>query len=167
MTAQPLLKRLLDAGLQFTDTTQDQAEKLVREFVKNGQARRKDTEVLVDQIVARGRGAAEQLLATVQAEVTRHTARLTAQLDELEARVDDLAARLGVSVPGKKSASAAPATAPAAAKKAPAKKAAAKKAAAKKVAAKKAPAKKVAAKKAPAKKAAAATPAKKAAAKKA
>ena len=151
MSAQPLLKRLLDAGLQFTDTTQDQAEKLVREFVKNGQARRKDTELLVEQIVGRGRDAAEQLIATVQAEVARHTARLTAQLDELEARVDDLAARLGVTVPGKKSAPAAKAPA----KKAPAKKAAAKKAPAKKAVAKKAPAKKAAATKSPAKKAAA------------
>ena len=139
MSAQPLLKRLLDAGLQFTDTTQDQAEKLVREFVKNGQARRKDTEVLVEQVVARGREAAEQLVATVQAEVAKHTARLTAQLEDLESRVDDLAARLGVTVPGKK---AAPAPAAAPAKKAPAKKAPAKKAAAKKAPAKKAVAKK-------------------------
>ncbi|MEY2754136.1 MAG: Histone H1-like nucleoprotein, partial [Actinomycetota bacterium] len=112
---------------------------------------RKDTEVLVEQVVARGREAAEQLVATVQAEVAKHTARLTAQLEDLESRVDELAARLGVTVPGKKVAPAAapaPAVKKAAAKKAPAKKAAAKKAPAKKAAAKKAPAKKAPAKKA-------------------
>ena len=149
MSGNNLLKRLIDAGMQFTEISQDQAEKLVKEFVKNGQARRKDSEVLVQQLVERGRVASEQFVASVQAEFTKQLGRVALRLDDLEGRVEDIAARLGVPAPRTargavksdvKSAVAAPAE-KAPAKKAPAKKAPAKKAPAKKAPAKKAPAK--------------------------
>ena len=161
MTGTPLLKRMLDAGMQFTGTSQDQAEKLVKDFVKAGQARRKDTEDLVRQIVERGRTATEHVVATVQAEVNKQMSRVAGRLDELEGRVEEIAKKLGLpSKPAKKPALAKKAAAKAApAKKAPAKKAPAKKAPAKKAPAKKAPVKKAPVKKAPVKKA----PAKKAA----
>ena len=38
MTGNAQIKRLLDAGMHFTEMTQEQAEKLVKEFVKNGDA---------------------------------------------------------------------------------------------------------------------------------
>ena len=44
MTDSPLLKRLLDAGAQFGEMSQKNAEKLVNDFVKAGQLRRKDAE---------------------------------------------------------------------------------------------------------------------------
>ena len=143
MSGSPLLKRMLDAGVQFTGTSQEQAEKLVKDFVKVGQARRKDTEDLVRQIVDRGRTATEHLVAAVQAEVNKQMSKAAGRIDVLEARVEEIAKKLGLPQGSVKLS-----------KKAPAKKAAAKKAPAKKAAAKKAPAKKAAAKKAPAKKAA-------------
>lgn len=149
MTGTPLLKRMLDAGMQFTGTSQEQAERLVKEFVKAGQARRKDTEDLVRQVVERGRTATEHIVAAVHAEVNKQMAKFAGRIDELEARVEEIAKRLGL-----------PATAVKLTKKAPVKKASAKKASVKKASAKEAPAKKAPAKKAPAKKA----PAKKAAA---
>jgi polyhydroxyalkanoate synthesis regulator phasin len=144
--------------------SQDQAEKLVKEFVKAGQARRKDSGDLVDQLVTRGRETTEQILGNIRSEVSRQLGKFADRLDDIERQVKDLAKRSGVvPSPAKKAVSTAPAGA---ATKAPAKKAPAKKKAAAKKAApvKKAPAKKkAAAKKAPAKKA----PAKKAPAKKA
>ena len=53
MTTHPILKRLLDTGVHFGEMSQEQAEKLVKEFVKAGQAKRKDSELLVQQMVAR------------------------------------------------------------------------------------------------------------------
>ncbi|MDO8389201.1 MAG: hypothetical protein Q7V57_01845 [Actinomycetota bacterium] len=147
MTGSPLLKRMLDAGVQFTETSQEQAEKLVKEFVKAGQARRKDSEELVRTVVERGRTASEHLVATVQAELNKQLGRFAGRLDELEARVEDLAKRLGLpSKPAKKASAkkAAPTTQTPVKKVALAKKAPAKKAPAKKAPAKKAPAKKAA-----------------------
>ena len=157
MSANPILKRLLDAGVQFTGTSQEQAEKLVKEFVKAGQARRKDSEALVHAIVERGRTATEQAVAAVQAEITTQVSRFAGRIDDLEARVEEIAARLGLAskAPAKKTTVAPAAKTASAPKKAAAKKSPAKKAPApKKAAAKKAPApKKAAAKKAPAPKA--------------
>ena len=131
MTGTPLLKRMLDAGMQFTGTSQEQAERLVKEFVKAGQARRKDTEDLVRQVVERGRTATEHVVAAVHAEVNKQMAKFAGRIDELEARVEEIAKRLGL-----------PSSAGKLSTKAPAKKTAAKKTAAKKTPAKKTPAKK-------------------------
>jgi len=161
MTAKPLLKKLLDTGVMFSGMTQDQAEKLVRELVKAGEARRKDSAKLVEQLLSRSREVGGSTLASLQAEIAKQLGRVAGRLDVIEQRVEELAQRVGLM------SKAEPVAAPAAATKAPAKKAPAKKAPApaKKAPAKKAPAKKAPApaKKAPAKKA----PAKKAPAKKA
>lgn len=139
MSGTPLLKRMLDAGMQFTGTSQEQAEKLVREFVKSGQAKRKDTEDLVRQIVERGRTATEHLVAAVQAEVNKQMTKVAGRLDVLEGRVEEIAKKLGLPPAPVKLAKKAPTKKAAPAKKAPAKKAApaAKKPAAKKAAPKK------------------------------
>ena len=156
MSGNPLLKRLLDAGMQFTEMSQEQAEKLVKEFVKNGQARRKDSEHLVQQFVERGRSATEQIVSTVQAELTKQLGKFASRLDEIEGRVEELAQKVGIaSKPAAKKATAAKKAAPASAAAAPAKKAAA------------APVKKSPAKKAAPAAAKKAAPAKKAAAKQA
>ena len=148
MASNNLIKRLLDTGVMFTGMTQEQAEKIVKELVKAGQARRKDSAAMIEQLISRSRDAGGAAVASLQAELSKQLGRIAARLDGVEQRVEELAQKVGLmSKP-------APAPAPAApAKKAPAKKAAAKKAPAKKAAAKKAPAKKAAAKKAPAKKA--------------
>ncbi len=157
MTSHNVLKRLLDAGMHFTEMSQDQAERIVKELVKNGEARRKDSEQLVDELVSRGREAGGSAFASFQSELTKQLGRFAGRLDAIEAHVEDIAKKLGAA--GKQAVTSAPAgasTAAAPAKKAPAKKAPAKKAPGEEgCPAKKAPAKKAPAKKAPAKKAAA------------
>jgi polyhydroxyalkanoate synthesis regulator phasin len=150
MAAKPLFKRLLDAGMQFSEMSQQSAEKLVSDFVKAGEIRRKDAERTVGLLVERGRSSTEQVLASVQSEVSKQLGRFAEQIDDIEDRLEDLAERMGMR--SKSSAGATPSGG--AAKKAPAKKAPAKKAPAKKAPAKKTAAKKTAAKKAPVKKAA-------------
>ena len=75
MPANKIIKRLMDAGMQFTEMSQDQAERLVREFVKQGQTRRKDAEALVAELVERGRSSTEHFAAAVQAEVAKQFGR--------------------------------------------------------------------------------------------
>ena len=96
MSGNPLLKRLLDAGMQFTEMSQGQAEKLVKELVKNGEARRKDSEQLVHQLVGRGRSATEQVVSAVQAELTKQLGKFASRLDEIEGRVEELAQKVGI-----------------------------------------------------------------------
>ena len=96
MTGNALLKRLLDAGMNFTEISQVQAEKLVKEFVKGGQARRKDTEQLVHEMVGRGRSATEGLVSTVQAEITKQLGKFASRLDDVEGRVEHIAQRVGL-----------------------------------------------------------------------
>lgn len=96
MAANPLLKRMLDAGMQFTEMSQKQAEKLVKQFVKAGQARKKDSDELVKQIVDRGRNLSEQMVATVQAELAKQMGKFAGRLDDVEGRVEALAAKVGL-----------------------------------------------------------------------
>ena len=150
MTGSPVLKRWLDTGMQYTEMSQKNAEKLVSDFVKAGQVRRKDAEKTIKQLVERGRTTTEHVVSLIQSEVSKQLGKFAKRLDDVEARVEDVAGNfgLGSKTPAKK----APAPAKkAAAKKAPAKKAPAKKAAGpsgvakvavKKASAKKAPAKK-------------------------
>jgi polyhydroxyalkanoate synthesis regulator phasin len=149
MTGSPLLKRLLDTGMHFTEMSQKNAEKVVAEFVKAGQVRRKDADKAVQNLVERGRATTEHVVGLIQAEVSKQLGKFARRLDDVESRVEDVAGNMGLAA--KKAAAGPSGVAKVAAKKAPAKKAAAKKAPAKKAAAKKAPAKKAAVKKAPAK----------------
>jgi polyhydroxyalkanoate synthesis regulator phasin len=152
MTANTILKRLLDAGMQFTEMSQSSAEKLVNEFVKNGQLRRKDAEKTVQQLVERGRSSTEQLFSAVQTEVAKQLGRFADRIDDLEDRIEDLAESLGLAAKANQDASpSAPVTASSVG--APAEQAAKAATPAKKAPAKKAPAKKAPAKQAPAKQA--------------
>ena len=136
MTGSPLLKRLMDTGAQFTEMSQKNAEKLVAEFVKAGQVRRKDAEKTVQQLVERGRATTEHVISLIQSEVSKQLGRFAQRLDDVEARVEDVAGNFGI------------ASKVSAKKAAPAKKAAAKPAAGPsgvaKVVTRKAPAKKAA-----------------------
>lgn len=87
---------MLDAGMQFTEMSQKQAEKLVKEFVKVGQARKKDSDEMVRQIVDRGRNLSEQMVATVQAELAKQMSKFAVRLDDVEGRVEALAAKVGL-----------------------------------------------------------------------
>src|SRR4029079_573309 len=120
--------------------------------VKAGQVRRKDAEKTVKQLVERGRTTTEHVVSLIQSEVRKQLGKFAKRLDDVEARVEDVASNFGLGSKGSAKKAPAAVVRPAAA---PAKKTAAKKTAAKKTAAKKAPAKKAGLKRAPAKKAAA------------
>ena len=153
MTGSPVLKRWLDTGMQYTEMSQKNAEKLVSDFVKAGQVRRKDAEKAVKQLVERGRTTTEHVVSLIQSEVTKQLGKFAQRLDDVEARVEDVAGSFGYGskTAAKKAPAAAVKSAAAPVKKAAAKKAGAKKAAGPsgvaKVAVKKAPAKKAPAKK--------------------
>jgi polyhydroxyalkanoate synthesis regulator phasin len=155
MTGSPVLKRWLDTGMQYTEMSQKNAEKLVSDFVKAGQVRRKDAEKTVKQLVERGRTTTEHVVSLIQSEVSKQVGKFAKRLDDVEARVEDVAGSfgLGSKTPVKKAAP-------------PVKKAAAKKSAAKKAAIKRSPAKKAAGPSGVAKVAVKKTSAKKAPAKK-
>ena len=96
MSGTPLLKRLLDAGMQFTEMSQATAEKLVGEFVKSGQLRRKDAEKTVSQLVDRGRSTTEHVVAAVQSEVSKQMGRMAGQIAEIEERLEEVAQSVGL-----------------------------------------------------------------------
>jgi polyhydroxyalkanoate synthesis regulator phasin len=145
MAQNQLFKRYLDAGLQFSQMTQQRAEALVRDLVRAGEVQAEQAQVVVNELVDRSRRNTERFVEQIRAEVRN-------QLDVAEVVTKDVVARLQAQIDemrsqhsGPRPAKKAPAT-KAAAKKAPPKKAPAKKKAAAKTAAakKKAPAKKVA-----------------------
>jgi 23S rRNA (cytidine1920-2'-O)/16S rRNA (cytidine1409-2'-O)-methyltransferase len=150
MAQSNVLKKYLDAGMQFTSMTQTKAEALVKELVKAGELQTEQAQATVTELIERSRKNTEAFIEQVRREVAASADSLglatigdIARLEKLIAAIRPDAAPAAKTAPAKK----APAK-KAAAKKAPAKKAPAKKAAAKKAAAKKAAAKKAAAKKA-------------------
>ena len=150
MKGPALLKRLIDDGMQFGEMSQKKAEKIVDDFVKAGELHRKDAKEAVQHLVERGRATTEHVIALVQAEIAKQLGTFGIRLDEIESRVEEVAANLGLGsrrTTASKAAAGPSGVAKVATKKAPAKKATAKKVPAKKAAAKKAPAKKAAAKK--------------------
>ena len=61
MTGPTVLKRLVDTGASYAEMSQKNAEKLVSDFVKAGQVRRKDAEKMVQRLVERvSRAVAER-----------------------------------------------------------------------------------------------------------
>ena len=91
-----LLKRLLDAGMHFTEMSQSTAEKIVNDFVKAGEVRRKDAAKAVQELVERGRSSSGQAMSAAQSELAKQLGRLADQLDGLETRIEDLAKSVGV-----------------------------------------------------------------------
>src|SRR4249919_326525 len=96
MKGSDTLKRLLDSGVEFTDMSQKNAEKIVSDFVKAGELRRKDAETVVQHLVERGRESTEHFVSLVQAEVSKQLARFANRLDELEAQLEGVAGKIGV-----------------------------------------------------------------------
>ena len=134
MAQSDLLKRYIDAGVSFTNLTQNRAERLVKELVKAGELQADQAREAVADLVERSRKSSERLLELISKEVRSQITSLglasQADLDRIERRMAKLMGKSGKSKAK-------------AAKKAPAKKAGAKKAApAKKATKKAAPAKK-------------------------
>ena len=151
MAQNQLLRRYLDAGMQFTQMTQQRAEAIVRDLVKAGELQAEQAQSTVSELVDRSRKNTDRLLDQVRSEVRKQlqTADVVTReaFNQLQGQIDVLRRQVtgrGGSVPTPEPVKAAK---KALAKKAPAKKAAAKKAAASKAAVKGAGAKKAAAKK--------------------
>lgn len=148
-----LLKRYLDAGVAFTQLTQQKAEEIVRDLVRAGEVQTGEAQGRVTELVERSRQNTEGLLEVVRAEVRSQVGKLglvpKKELDDVRRELAELKSRAGTpTAPAPTAATATPAAKKAAAaKKAPA---AAKKANPPAAAA---PAKKAPAKKSPAKKA--------------
>jgi polyhydroxyalkanoate synthesis regulator phasin len=109
------LKRYLDAGLAFTQMTQQRADAIVKDLVKRGEVQAEQATSRRDELVARSRQNTEKLVETVRKEVRD------------QVRALGLATQSDVDALRKEIASIKKASA---AKKAPAKKAPAKKASA-------------------------------------
>ena len=153
MTSNDLIKRLIDAGLSFTQMSQAKAEEIAKDLQEAGQLRVDEAKDTVQDLMARGRENTENLMRLVQREVSKQLESMGVDLSDLESRVEDLAARVGIRTPGGgSSASAASTAASSPAKKSTTKKTTAKKTTAKKSTAKRTAAKKSTAKRAPAKK---------------
>jgi polyhydroxyalkanoate synthesis regulator phasin len=138
------LRKYLEAGMAFTQTTRARAEEIVANLVRAGELQTEQTQQQVQDLVDRSRQNTDRLVDVVRKEILAQLGSLgfatKADLAKLERKVD----------------AAVKATKPAAAKKATATNAvSARKSTAKKSTAKKSTTKKSAAKKSPAKKAAA------------
>jgi polyhydroxyalkanoate synthesis regulator phasin len=154
MVENDLLKRYLEAGLQFTQMTLPRAEAIVRDLVKAGEMQASQTQSFVADLVDRSRENSERLVALIRDEVARQLAALELVTREsfarLETQVESLRAQVGLGGAGtttKKSTARTSSTKKAAAGKATTKKAAAKKTSGRKAPAKRAPAKRTAAQK--------------------
>jgi polyhydroxyalkanoate synthesis regulator phasin len=117
MAQTDLLKKYLDAGLAFTQMTQQRAEAIVKDLVKAGEVQASEATKRRNELIERSRENTENLFATVRKEVQQ------------QVRAMGLATQSDVEALRKEIASLKEASKPAAATKAPAKKAAAKKAA--------------------------------------
>lgn len=129
MAQTPDLKRLIEAGQEFTEMRRSQARRIVADLVKQGQIAREQASGAVEELLDASRRRSEDLRDLIRSEVQRQLRALGVatrdDLDRLERRMRTEAAK-------------------ASAKKAPVNKAPTKKAAAKKAPTRKAPAKKAA-----------------------
>ncbi len=69
MAQVPDWKRFLDAGVQFTNVTREQAERLVEDLVREGELAQDRAETYVDEIVARSRKWSDDLQGRIRDEI--------------------------------------------------------------------------------------------------
>ena len=121
MAQTDLLKKYLDAGLAFTQMTQQRAEAIIKDLVKAGEVQAEQATQRRNELLERSRQNTEKMFDTIRREVRDQVRALgLATQDDIKAlRADVAALKKG---------------APSSASKAPAKKAVAKKAPAKKAA---------------------------------
>ncbi len=146
MAQNQLLKRYLDAGIQFSQMTQQRAEAIVRDLVRSGEVQAEQTQAIVNDLVERSRRNTDRLVEQVRKEVRNQLAAAEVVTKDvvtrLQSQIDDLRNQVQGSIPARGRKKAAPRKA--ATNKSPAKKRAAKKSTARKSAAKKSAAKKAA-----------------------
>lgn len=88
MVEGPDLMQYLDAGAEFTQVSRSQAQKIVRELVKNGQVAQERGQTYVDELLERSRKRTEGLVDTIRREVRAQLTSLGVatreDLDQLE-----------------------------------------------------------------------------------
>src|SRR5438270_13877566 len=95
-------QRYLDAGTQFTQMTRKRAERIVNEFVKAGELRRKQAQGAVDDLVERSRKNTDQLMDLIRKEVTTQLSTLGLATKDDIARLESKLASVGAPNPAKK-----------------------------------------------------------------
>src|SRR3954454_20311097 len=69
MAQNDTVKRYLDAGMQFTQLSRDKAEEFVKELVKAGEVRRKESEKVIETLLERSRKNTEDLVTLIRQEI--------------------------------------------------------------------------------------------------
>jgi polyhydroxyalkanoate synthesis regulator phasin len=128
MAQTDLLKRYLEAGMAFTQLTQQRAEAIVKDLVKAGEVPTGEASRRVEELLERSRQNAEGLLEVVRGEVRSQVGKLglvpKKELDAVKRELADLKAKQPKTVVG--SSAKAPAAKKTTAKKPTVKKATAK-----------------------------------------
>lgn len=161
MPETPDLNQLLEAGRQFGTMTRAEAERRVQVLVRRGELAQERFQAVVDELLERSRGAADELRDAVRAELRRQVHALglvtRGDLERLEARLragrdrpDSTTKKTAKKTAAKKSAAKRSAAKKTPGKKTVTKRSTAKRSTAKRSAAKKSMTKRSAAKKAPA-----------------
>lgn len=69
MAQNDTFRRYLDAGMAFTQLTRERAEEFVKDLVKAGEVRRKETEEVIEALLERSRRNTEDLVGIIRTEV--------------------------------------------------------------------------------------------------
>jgi polyhydroxyalkanoate synthesis regulator phasin len=83
MATNDLIKRLIDAGLSFTQMTQAKAEEIVKDMQEAGQLRMDEAQSTVQELLTRSRENTENLMRTVQHEVSKQLENMGIDLSDL------------------------------------------------------------------------------------
>jgi polyhydroxyalkanoate synthesis regulator phasin len=125
MAQRDLLNRSLDAGREVSQKTQDRVEALLRDLTRAAEDQAQQAQQLVQELVERSRTTTEQIIDVIDRELRSQVNALglatRADIDRLEARIDELQVAAASEPPA--------VVAKPAARQAPARKAVAKKAA--------------------------------------
>jgi polyhydroxyalkanoate synthesis regulator phasin len=92
MAERDLLRRYLDAGVAFTQMTQQRAEAIVRDLVKAGELQTEQAQAAAQELVDRSRKNTERLVELVRGEIRQQVSNLglatKADLARLERKID-------------------------------------------------------------------------------
>lgn len=115
MPENDLLKRMLDAGVAFTQMTQKRAEEIVNELVRTGEMRAEQAQTMVQELVDKSRVNTERILDQLRTDLRGQASGfgfatkkdvevLRAELESLRATVTSTPAPAKKAAPPKKAA---------------------------------------------------------------
>lgn len=99
MAKNPLIKRFLDAGVQFTEMTQSRAEAIVKDLVKTGEVQGEQAQKFVDELVARSRKNTDKFVEAIRKEVQNQVTNLGLATQKDIARIEK---KIAAAKPAKK-----------------------------------------------------------------